>query len=132
MSDGLRIFAILGITFALSSCQESCPAGYVEWNHMCVAESTGGSSTGGSSSNANAGTSALAGSGQGDCTDSTFGNTCKTAADCGCDTAFCAAQPGQTGICSHTGCLENPAVCPTNWTCGDFSAFQPGLSLCTP
>lgn len=132
MIDGLRILVILGISVVLPGCQESCPAGHIERNHVCVAEATGGNSSGGSSSNVTAGTSAEAGSSQGNCTDSTFGNTCKTAADCGCDTAFCAAQPGQSGICSHTGCLENPAVCPANWSCGDFSAFQPGLSLCTP
>ena len=66
------------------------------------------------------------------CSDSTFGKTCTTAVDCGCDTGFCAGYPGQKGICSHSGCLEDASVCPATWSCGDFSAFQTGPWLCTP
>jgi hypothetical protein len=112
-----------------STCSESCPPGYSLGNHVCTAapdNGTGGSTTTDASAQNDAGRI------DGTCTDLTFGKTCTSAADCGCDTGYCAGYPGQAGICSHTGCLQDPTVCPAGWPCQDFSAYQAGLSLCTP
>lgn len=52
--------------------------------------------------------------------------------DCGCEAPYCALQPGSTtGTCTRTGCIEDPGVCPSGWTCIDLSAFSPDLpSIC--
>jgi hypothetical protein len=59
-----------------------------------------------------------------------FGKPCTddtTHAECGCAADYCAIQPGQTeGYCTATGCVENPAACPKDWSCFDVSTFQPG------
>jgi len=129
---------LAAITGLLSiNCDDSCQPGYAIKSHVCFAiGSTGGS---GNTAVPDAGTGADAGThddagniDDSTCTDSSFGKTCMSAADCGCDTAFCAGYPGQQGLCSHTGCLQDPTVCPADWPCQDFSAYQAGLSLCTP
>lgn len=132
MTNASRLFVALASTLVLVDCDDSCYPGYILKNHVCIAEAAPASATGGTGSNEDSGTSEDAGKPQETCSDSTFGNTCMTAADCGCDTAYCAGYPGQQGICSHSGCLENPSVCPSTWNCQDFSAFQTGLSLCAP
>jgi len=135
MMNGLRLAFALASAILLVNCDETCPAGYLYRNHMCIgaAAGTGGStSQGGASAQPDSGAPDASGASGGDCGDSTFGDVCMSASDCGCDTAYCAGYPGSQGICSHTGCLEDPSVCPANWNCGDFSAFQDGLSLCTP
>ena len=141
MINGPRLLIAVACSLLSVNCDESCPPGYVFASHACIAEAGGAtSSTGGTGSQSDGGApsedSGLSND-AGDtsvptCKDSTFGNTCMTAADCGCDTGFCAGYPGQQGICSHTGCLQDASVCPANWTCQDFSAFQAGLSVCTP
>ena len=112
------------------NCDDSCQPGYAISSHVCVAVSSSGGS-----SNTTPDASTQDDGGNLDdttCTDSTFGKTCMSAADCGCDTAFCAGYPGQAGICSHSGCIQDPTVCPADWPCQDFSAYQAGLSICTP
>jgi hypothetical protein len=61
-----------------------------------------------------------------------FNAACSTDGDCGGVTNFCAVQPGQAvGFCTHTGCIEDPAVCPSGATCLDLTSFgAPGLSIC--
>jgi hypothetical protein len=62
-----------------------------------------------------------------------FGSTCRNDNMCRCDAAsFCAIQPGQTdGFCTATGCVEDPGVCPEDWSCFDVSMFQAGApSFC--
>ncbi len=107
------------------------------------AGSTGGvagSSTGGNagSPDGSADSSATGGAG-GTCSSdagTAFGTACSDgtgSTDCSCPAPYCAVQPGQTtGYCTHTGCKETPAVCPSGWSCLDLSVFQPGLpSICT-
>ena len=126
---------LLGVGFGLVSiaCHDTCPSGYVLSERACVfvAASTSNPQDGGDEQPKV--DAAVADSGaETTCSDSTFGNVCTTALDCGCDTRFCAGYPGQKGICSHSGCLQDASVCPANWSCADFSAYQAGLSLCTP
>jgi hypothetical protein len=126
------------------ACRDSCPAGYQFYEQTCVAVATAGSSNtaGGSSGNApscpvagrssgNAGTAGSAGVAA--CSESAFGRCCVTVADCDCDTDYCAAYPGQAGVCTHTGCLIDPSICPDQWTCMNLATLQPGMpSICIP
>lgn len=64
-----------------------------------------------------------------------FGKPCsdaRTHRECSCPAPYCAIQPGQTtGYCTATGCLENAAACPSDWSCFDLAQFQPGApSVC--
>jgi hypothetical protein len=62
-----------------------------------------------------------------------YGLACASTEECPAPSHYCAIRPGQTeGYCSHTGCKEDPAVCPSSWRCVDLSVFQAGLpSVCT-
>lgn len=110
------------------------------------APSQGGATPGGSPAAAGSLASAgaengTAGSGTGidlvSCDQEVLGAPCTdgtTHSDCGCDATYCAVQPGTTeGMCTRTGCTEDPSLCPEGYGCLDLSAFQPGLpSLCQP
>jgi hypothetical protein len=63
-----------------------------------------------------------------------FGDPCADTDDCGCGTNVCALRTEDAeGICTHTGCLENPGLCPADWECVDLSPYGPNLpSLCLP
>jgi hypothetical protein len=63
------------------------------------------------------------------CSADAFGAACTTDADCACAAAgYCALMPGQAeGYCTATGCIEDPAVCPSGWSCFDLSAFSSTL-----
>jgi hypothetical protein len=65
---------------------------------------------------------------------SQFGDPCPSTADCQCPTNDRTVAPGATmGDCTHTGCLEDPSVYPSGFTCLGLSVFAPGLSsICTP
>ncbi len=65
---------------------------------------------------------------------SEFGDECADSSECQCDVDYCAVQPGATsGICTKTGCAEDPSICPADWQCLDLSVFDPTLpSICTP
>ncbi|MEJ7603445.1 MAG: hypothetical protein WKG01_36500 [Kofleriaceae bacterium] len=62
-----------------------------------------------------------------------FGDECTVNANCAAPAGFCAIQPpAPTGYCTGVGCLEDPTVCPAEWSCFDLSVFQPGLpAICT-
>lgn len=62
-----------------------------------------------------------------------FGAPCRESSECTCEASYCALMPGQTrGYCSKTGCDADEALCPTDWTCLDLSAFAPGQpAICT-
>ena len=127
----------LGATASLQpACNTSCPEGYTLQGSVCVLsidsgviDSSGTKDSGTSASGNDADVSLTK------CADSTFGSACFTATtttDCGCDTGFCAAMPGEQGFCTHSGCLQDTSVCPSGWKCMDLSALgQPGLSICT-
>ena len=61
-----------------------------------------------------------------------FGDVCADDTACALPTAFCVKQPGsEAGYCTGIGCLEDPAVCPVDWSCFDLSIYGPGLpSIC--
>lgn len=60
-----------------------------------------------------------------------FGQPCTQTEDCNCDTNACALQQeDMAGICTHTGCVEHPEICPEGWQCVDFMAELP--SVCLP
>lgn len=61
-----------------------------------------------------------------------FGEACSTDSDCDCaDAPFCAVMPGQNaGICTATGCVEDPTLCPAGFRCFDLSfAGQPSICI---
>lgn len=62
-----------------------------------------------------------------------FGDVCTTDMECAVPTEMCAKQPSDpTGYCTRTGCLAEPAICPSGWGCFDLSVLQAGLpSICT-
>jgi hypothetical protein len=138
---GFSLTCFLGLLAAWSCGGDKCDPGYELSNHTCVpaAPSSGGSSSAGeSSSDGSAGENSDSGGNAGDgapaggapsCS-TTFGDSCTEAGNCSCDTNFCAAMPGQTGFCTHDGCLEDPDVCPDGWSCMDLSSFVPDLSMC--
>jgi hypothetical protein len=137
MSFANRLLIVMASGVLFVNCDDTCPPGHVYTRHVCVAppastEGTGGEQNG-PDRDADTGTGSTGNdAGNPVCTDSTFGKTCMTAVDCGCDTGFCAGYPGQAGICSHTGCQQDASICPLNWSCQDLSAYQAGLSVCTP
>jgi hypothetical protein len=60
-------------------------------------------------------------------TGAAYGSPCTDTAACAAPTNYCAVMPGQTtGYCTTTGCIEDPTVCPSGWSCFDLSKFQPG------
>ncbi len=64
-----------------------------------------------------------------------LGTSCTaTGNECGGDADYCAIEPGKpAGICTRTGCKEDPSVCPEGWDCTDLSVFLPSLpSICVP
>ncbi len=133
---------------AAASCHDQCPTGYQFFENTCVlvAATTGGSTSGGASTQGGgaAADAAAAGTTTGEtsqagagtatgCGDNSFGRACLSVADCACDTDYCAGYPGQQGVCTHTGCLTDAAICPSQWGCMDLSTIQPGLpSICSP
>lgn len=120
---------VVAFGFIATACHDSCPPGYVLSEHVCLPVTPTNSEQDASSVEPEVTTDADAGTGS-SCDESTFGTVCITSTDCGCDTGFCAAYPEQAGVCTHTGCIEDPTVCPSNWTCMDLPAYH--LSVCTP
>jgi hypothetical protein len=64
-----------------------------------------------------------------------FGAPCNDTtmhSDCSCAANYCSKSPFDTqGYCSVIGCKENPAICPTGWSCFDVSVFAAGQpSVC--
>ncbi len=127
----LEVIPLGATLWLLTACQESCPSGYTIKDYLCVLSVDSGviDGTNAEDSGRHVDTDAALT----ECADATFGSVCLTDADCGCDTGFCAAMPGQKGFCTHSGCLQDSAVCPSGWTCTDLSSYgQQGLSICTP
>lgn len=125
MSSTIVTLLIAG--FVVSGCEDDCGPGYERFDHLCrVVTEEGSGGEGGSDELAGAAGTAA-------CEVSTFAQTCLTAEDCQCDADFCAGYPGEEGICTRTGCGEDPNVCPEDWNCMDLSPFGPDLpTICTP
>jgi hypothetical protein len=112
-------------------CSDECGEGYRLVNHLCVApvvpDGTGGAADGGGGTGGTGGHEA----GAGPVCDPTFGEDCLSSDECSCDATFCAGYPGEVGVCTRTGCIEDPSVCPSDWGCMDLAVY--GLpSICTP
>jgi hypothetical protein len=130
--------ARLGIVLAVLGCSvEPCPDGQrKDDTGFCVVEA--GSEPGGEGGAAGAepATGGVVGEGgAGTCENpSAFEDPCMTSADCRCEVNYCALQPGASeGICTRTGCVEDPSVCPSNLICFDLSVFDSSLpSICVP
>lgn len=60
-----------------------------------------------------------------------FGDTCTDVSQCRCGLDSCNTYMN-ANYCTHTGCLENPSVCPTTWTCIDLAAFGGGSACLRP
>lgn len=142
----LNVFGVvLAAALPMIGCVDAeCDAGYVLEGGSCVpAPSDGGASDGGpSDAGADLGdaTSAIDSGPPGATCDPdagmvAFGAPCTDAtthAECGCPAHHCAVQPGMSaGVCTATGCVENPSVCPAGYRCLDLSVFDPTLpSVC--
>jgi hypothetical protein len=125
---------MVALLFVVGCEIEPCDPGQEHRNGLCIPQmappNSGGSSGGGGSGNGLAGAG-----GAGDCSPSSeFGDACSSTAECLCPTNYCALAPGQaTGSCTHTGCIEDPSVCPSGFQCQDLSIFDPSLpSICVP
>ena len=68
----------------------------------------------------------------GSSSESPFGATCDTAADCTAPTNYCAAPPMQSKFCTQTmaSCDEAPTTCPEGWSCLDLNAFGLPAIIC--
>jgi len=131
-----RIAALSWLFFFGCSVAEPCDPGQQvnEIGFCAVPVAAGGAAAGGSSAAGEAGDSAGAADAP-VCEDpAKFGDECTQSTECHCVVDYCALQPGMpTGICTRTGCLEDPSICPETWQCLDLSTFGPGLpSLCVP
>lgn len=105
-------------------------------NGFCVVGSTGGASGSPSTSPGGSDDAGAAGDpGSLSCAQaSAFGDACATNADCHCEVDFCAVNPGASaGVCTRTGCLEDPSICPGAWKCLDLAVFSSDLpAICVP
>jgi hypothetical protein len=120
------LFALAGIVALFTGCEDECGSGYVRADHLCRATTEGGAEAGAAGSSAGE-------AGETGCELSTFAETCLAHAECQCDADFCAGFPGEEGICTRTGCDEDPSVCPQDWGCVDLASFDPSLpAICAP
>jgi hypothetical protein len=104
-----------------------------EGNMNDAKEDAAAQNPGGSTRGPDAATSTMDCSGEESGTE--FGTPCEDDtdhSDCSCPAPYCAIQPGNDqGVCTRTGCVEEPEICPNGFRCTDLSVFAPGLpSLC--
>lgn len=135
--------AMLLLAMLLANCSvEPCDSNQVtDAFSFCVAAPVAGAggSLGGAMSADSGGAEDAGGAGQpgdaGVCdAPSAFSDVCTNNDDCRCDVNYCAVQPGSAvGMCTRTGCVEDPSVCPESWSCFDLKIFDPKLpSICVP
>jgi hypothetical protein len=55
-----------------------------------------------------------------------FGDACEDQSDCP-DTLTCGAP--QLALCTQVNCLEDPSICPPDWTCLDTTGISPDPSV---
>jgi hypothetical protein len=123
------LFALTVLAPLFTACEDECGSGYVRSDHYCRAVVEGGAEGGAAGSPVGEGGAA----GEVSCDVSSFSQTCLTHDQCECDADFCAGFPGEEGICTRTGCDEDPSVCPSDWGCLDLASFDPTLpTICTP
>lgn len=131
-----RLLVTLSLATAAASaitlgCSENCGDGYRLVNHLCTADISDDGAGGAPDGRGGTGSGQEAGASGGPLCEPTFGEECFATADCSCDATFCAGYPGEAGICTRTGCTEDPSVCPSDWGCMDLSAYALP-SICTP
>lgn len=106
----------------------ACDPDQINTGEFCVAAPADhGMPDGGATGAAGAPDSAGAGA-------NAFGASCSDASECPAPTDWCAVQPPDTtGFCTRQGCLDDPSICPDEWSCMDLSVFSPTLpAICTP
>ena len=59
-----------------------------------------------------------------------FGESCTANSQCRCGLDSCNTFTGN--YCTHTGCLQDPSICPTTWTCLDLTAMGLGSACARP
>lgn len=59
-----------------------------------------------------------------------FGESCTADWQCRCGLDSCNTFTGN--YCTHTGCLQDPSVCPEKWTCLDLTAMGLGSACARP
>ena len=112
----------LTLAFALGACTDvGCDADQVYVEGSCIAASTGGI-TGSGGAPSDGGAAGAAGA-------PGFGSPCTSSAQCAAPASFCAAVPGQPGICTARGCNADADVCPDGYTCQEP---VPSYDLCVP
>lgn len=51
-----------------------------------------------------------------------FGDPCTSNDDCNDNAPVCGRPPFQ--VCTQTGCMEEPTLCPPTWTCFDVTGLS--------
>jgi hypothetical protein len=59
-----------------------------------------------------------------------FGESCTADWQCRCGLDSCNTFTGN--YCTHTGCLQDPSICPEKWTCLDLTAMGLGSACARP
>lgn len=121
---------LVALTLAVSACGSSdCDPGQTYRDGLCYPDPDAAEVAGA----ADAGTSDAGAADAAAAPFAHYGDVCAETAECQAPSNYCAVQPGEDdGYCTHTGCVEDAAVCPDDWSCLDLSVFDPTLpSLCT-
>ena len=125
--------ALLGVALVGCANDATCDPGQEPRGGYCVTVTVdAGPTTADAASAADAGACTL-----GDAGVDSIGTLCTDNvghSECDCTAPYCSISPGESeGICTRTGCVEDPAVCPAGYMCMDLSVFDPELpSLCVP
>lgn len=121
--------------FAFAGCgDEKCDDDQVKEGNGCVAAHGGGggqaNGTGGVGGVGGVGGQASGTGGGGSGAPAPFGDACADNTGCGDPAALCAIQPGMSqGYCTAEGCVADPSVCPSGWSCFDLTQFG-GPNFC--
>lgn len=142
-------YIVFGLTIAplfgtLACGKEECDPGQILIDHMCMpapepepdARAPDGSAGAPGIAAGVAGAAGAAGSPAGGGSSGSgapFGAPCADHAECTGETDYCSEPPGEPRFCTRSGCVDDPSLCPDDWTCMDLSIFAPGLpSICEP
>lgn len=119
----LQNWTWFALTLACFGCADDvrCDSNQQYVDGFCVVAGTGGASAGAGGDSAGGAAGAAGAPG--------FGTVCTSSAQCAEPAPFCAAPPGQAGICTVRGCSDSPEVCPEGYACQEP---VPTYDLCVP
>lgn len=110
----MKRLSLVLVWLAVGGCDpdDPCPKGWNAVRGACVDPNA----------RADAGTDASEDAGVCDPDDpySGFGDPCEEQEDCTCAASDCNTNLGE---CSRTNCLDDPSICPPDWTCFDLRPF---------